>query len=150
MTGYHAQAIQAGLRRQQRLVTNPHPEKGQLSSLQCGLRALPDPAEAFLFVPVDYPAVRRETVERLVDALEAAPSALLAIPRFEGRHGHPVACRRRIARELLALGGEDSARDVVRRHKPATIYVDVADAGVVTDVDDPEAYRRLLAMAEHS
>lgn len=150
VTGFHGEAIRAGLKRRPTLVTNPQPERGQLSSLKCGLRALPDNAEAFLFVPVDYPAVRKETVERLVDALDASADAVLAIPRFEGRHGHPVACRRPMARELLELTDKDSARDVVRSHKLETIYIDVADAGVVTDVDDPAAYQRLLALADPS
>jgi hypothetical protein len=36
---------------------------------------------------------------------------------------------------------------VVHAHVDRTEYVDVDDAGIFTDVDDPEAYRRLK---EHS
>jgi CTP:molybdopterin cytidylyltransferase MocA len=35
------------------------------------------------------------------------------------------------------------AREVVHRHVARTEYVDVDDEGIFTDIDTPEAYRRL-------
>ena len=52
-------------RRQAVVVINPAPERGQMSSLQTALLALPFDAEGFLFTPVNSPAVEIETVERL-------------------------------------------------------------------------------------
>ncbi len=115
---------------------------GQLSSLQCGLRAVPAAASGVLFMPVDLPLVRAETVAKLVSAL---PGAQLAIPRFEGRHGHPVCCSRELIPEFLALAAGAQARDVIHAH--AARYVDVDDPGVVRDIDDREAYRSLIESA---
>jgi molybdenum cofactor cytidylyltransferase len=67
----------------------------------------------------------------------------LVIPRQSGRRGHPVFAARSIAAELLALPPTAEAREVVHAHVDGTEYVDVDDAGIFTDVDDPEAYRRL-------
>ena len=42
--------------------------------------------------------------------------------------------------ELLALPPEAKASDVIHRHVAQTVYVEVSDPAVVTDVDDPAAY----------
>lgn len=143
--GYNAEMIRHGILRggHVRFVINPAPERGQLSSLQCGLREVPADAEAVIFTPVDLPAVRGSTVEALVQALREA-LADVVVPTFEGRHGHPVGLQRSLFAELLELPASASARDVIRRHAGATRYVAVDDPGIVRDVDDPASYERLL------
>ena len=86
--GYHAEEIRASVHGSARFVVNPDPSRGQLSSLKTALAEVPDEAEGFLFMPVDCPAPAPQTVRMIVDALKE--NALLAIPRFEGRRGHPV------------------------------------------------------------
>jgi molybdenum cofactor cytidylyltransferase len=135
------------MQRQATIAVNPDPDRGQLSSLQCGLALLPPSADAFLFTPVDCPSVSESTVRSLLDALSAYPTALLAIPRYQGRRGHPVACRASLAREFLALPPTSQAREVVHRHVEATIYVDTEDPGVLVDIDDPQAYDRFVSQA---
>ena len=49
----------------------------------------------------------------------------------------------RLVPEFLALTNDQTARDVMHRHTAETVYVDVPDAGIVHDVDDPESYRKL-------
>jgi CTP:molybdopterin cytidylyltransferase MocA len=144
--GHQAEAIEAGLRRagQARLVLNPDHRKGQLSSLQCGLRAVPSESRGVLFTPVDHPAVEPATVQRLVEQAGRVPPPLLVIPRYEGRGGHPVCCARDLIPEFLALPAVAQAREVIRRHLEHTCYVEVEDPGILKDVDDPEAYRRLI------
>ena len=44
-------------------------------------------------------------------------------------------------RLAVALPAEGQAKEVVRRH--AACYLDTLDAGVLSDIDDPEAYRVL-------
>jgi len=142
--GYHAAAIRPGITAGPTIAINPAPERGQLSSLQTALAALPSDAEGFLFTPVDSPAVEIETVLRLADEFRRrAASTLLVIPRFQGKHGHPVFAARVIADEILALPPAAQAREVIHGHIPETVYVDVNDPGILTDIDDREAYRRL-------
>ena len=141
--GYHANQIRAAaIPGNVRFVTNPDPSRGQLSSLQTALEEIPSDAEGFLFQPVDCPAPEPETVRRIVDALHSS-GALLVIPRYEGGRGHPVAARRELIPEFLALPPEAQAKDVVHRHVDCTHYLDVDDPGILSDIDDPEAYRVL-------
>jgi molybdenum cofactor cytidylyltransferase len=150
--GYGPEAVKAGSTRPAKFVVNPDPRRGQLSSLQTALAAAPGDFEGFLFVPVDCPAVAEETVRRLASAFARRdPATLFVIPRYDqGRgqkRGHPVFAAPPIAREILSLPPTAQARDVVHRHVPDTLYVDVDDAGILADIDDPAAYRQLIEAA---
>ncbi|MCC6263650.1 MAG: nucleotidyltransferase family protein [Bryobacterales bacterium] len=148
VTGYHAEAVEAAVKRfgSGRVARNPEPERGQLSSLQCGLRALeaasPRP-EWFLFAPVDCFDVTADVLADLHRARRsAAPETLFCIPEYQGNHGHPVAARWATAEAFLALSPADNARTVVRRYRNRTLYVPVRGAGALLDYDTPEAFAR--------
>ena len=146
--GYHADAIRKQVPATATIATNPDPSRGQLSSLQTGLAALPADADGFAFIPVDSPAVAEETVAKLARTFEQRkPETLFVIPRQSGKRGHPVLATRSIAAEFLALPPTAEAREVVHAHVDRTEYVDVDDSGIFTDVDDPEAYRQLKERA---
>jgi molybdenum cofactor cytidylyltransferase len=151
--GYHSAAIRPGIPGSAVVTVNPAPERGQLSSLQTGLAVLPANVDGFLFTPVDSPAVESETVERLADEFRRRdPATLLVIPRIQTpsgpRRGHPIFAARAIAEELLALPSTAKASDLIHGHIPQTVYVDVTDLGILTDIDDREAYRHLSEAAK--
>ena len=145
VVGESAEAVASGIRRASAVcfVRNPEPERGQLSSLQCGLKEVPEDRDGVIFTPVDYPAVKPATVAALVEAFRAGDASVVA-PSCAGRHGHPVVIHRSLIGELLDLPAEATARDVLRRYAVSTRYVEVADEGILRDIDDPAAYARLL------
>ncbi|MBI3268939.1 MAG: nucleotidyltransferase family protein [Planctomycetes bacterium] len=133
-------------------VLNPEPARGRTSSLRAGLLCLPEEADGFLLFPVDGPLVLPATVRTLAERFEAGPavdapgSPLLVIPSLEHRRGHPVVVGRALLAEFLALGDDEPARAVVRRHEARILHVVVDDAGVLLDVDTPEDYARALEL----
>jgi molybdenum cofactor cytidylyltransferase len=150
--GAQREIVRAGLRRpgEALIVDNPDFRLGQLTSMQCGLRAVPAAADAVLFTLVDHPAVAPATIDALLEALsealsEAGAPAALRIPRFNGRRGHPIRISRSLIPEFLALPAGSSAREVVTRHASEIAYIDVDDPGILADVDNPAAYASLLA-----
>lgn len=144
--GDHSQAVRAGaVSRNLEFVINPDPGRGQLSSLQCGVERARN-ASGVLFTPVDLPAIDGATVAGLAGALRAG--ALLAIPRYQGRHGHPAGISRALFEELLALPSTGSAKELIKRYASQIVYVDVDNPGVVHDIDTPEEYRNLPEGAE--
>jgi molybdenum cofactor cytidylyltransferase len=137
--GAAAGQIRAAATRPATFVFNPEYLTGQTSSMQCGLRAVPAGAGGVLFTLVDHPAVAPSTI----DSLLAEPRPLLRVPRYQGRRGHPVWFSAALIPEFLAMPADGAARDVVHRHAAETGFLDVPDAGVATDIDDPAAYRKL-------
>ena len=143
--GHHGGLIRERLRNPKRalFVENPDPDRGQLSSLQCGLASLPAETDAVLFTPVDLPALEPGTVACVAREFELSGRPL-AIPRYQGRRGHPVCLSRALIDELLSLPAGARAKDVIHRHIDEAAFVDVDDPAVIDDIDEPEAYRRLV------
>jgi len=144
--GAGADAIRAGAVRRARFVVNPNWPAGMTTSLQCGLRSVPDEAEGVLFTLVDHPAVSPATVDALLapPGVEAAP--LIRVPRYQGRRGHPIWFAKELIPEFLALPETGAARDVVRSHADGTEFLDTEDPGILADIDDAEAYRNLTGV----
>jgi CTP:molybdopterin cytidylyltransferase MocA len=138
--GAGAEEIRARTARPAQFVVNPDYTRGQITSMQCGLRAAPPDAEGVLFTLVDHPAVSRNTIAALLDP---APGALLRVPSYRGRRGHPIWFARELVADFLALPESGAARDVVRRYGGRTAFLDLDDPGIVADIDDPAAYRDL-------
>ena len=138
--GAEAERIRAGVHPAATFVVNPDWARGQTTSMQCGLRAVPPDADGVLFTLVDHPAVRPATI----DALLVEPcTALVRVPRCHGHRGHPIWFSRELIAEFLALPETGAARDVVHSHAAQTEFLDVDDPGILADIDDPEAYRGL-------
>lgn len=143
--GHDADLVRHGMRSHSlvTLAINPEPERGMLSSFQCGLRELPSETEAVIFTPVDYPNCRSATVARLANELRAH-SCDVVIPICQGVKGHPVCISRRVVGLLLGMPDTGDARDIIRQHRSTTVFVEVDDPGITTDIDTPEEYRALV------
>jgi molybdenum cofactor cytidylyltransferase len=140
--GSKSEEIRARAARPAVFVVNPDYTRGMITSLQCGLQAVPPDCHSVLFTLVDHPAVAPSTLDAL---LEGSP--LLRVPRFKGRRGHPIRFSRVLIPEFLELTERGVARDVVHAHAAETEYLDLEDPGVVADIDDLEAYRGLIGAA---
>lgn len=112
--------------------------EGMLTSLQTGLQATD--ADRILFTLVDHPAVKPETVARLLDS-----TAPIVIPRAGGKRGHPVLINAAIAREFLQEPATAKVRDTIDRNAALIQYIDVPDTAIYDDIDDPALYEALLA-----
>lgn len=124
-----------------RVLVNPDPSDGPVSSLRVALRSLDPGVEGCAFCPADHPRVDPETVARLRDAFLES-DAPVVVPRHGSRRGHPVFFRSTLFPELLEEGLPEGARTVIRRHAGAVLEVEVGDAGVLVDIDTPGEYRR--------
>jgi molybdenum cofactor cytidylyltransferase len=145
VVGSDADKIRSGARLANRAIfaENADYRLGQLSSMQCGLRAMPQNIDGVVFTLVDHPRVHPSTLADLL----APPRPLLAIPRCQGRRGHPIYFGAPLAAEFLSLPPDSQAKAVVARHLDSARWLDVDDPGILDDVDDPAAYRRLLETA---
>jgi molybdenum cofactor cytidylyltransferase len=144
--GEHADKIRSGIERGSGVLfaVNPDPDRGMLSSLQCGLALVPADADAAMFLPVDHPQIALDTVRSIAERFHR-DRAPVTVPVHLGEHGHPVCIARPLIDELLALPVDAKASDVIHRHVAGTSYIEVIDRAVITDIDDPAAYADLLA-----
>jgi molybdenum cofactor cytidylyltransferase len=123
------------------VLTNPDPDRGQLSSLQVGIRQTLD-RTGILIHPVDHPAVQAETVATLLRSHQEEPESII-IPEYSGRKGHPVLFPRRFYADLLLTPLQEGARYVVHHRAEAIRIVSVQDAGILRNIDTPADYGEL-------
>jgi molybdenum cofactor cytidylyltransferase len=147
ITGMQHDAIDAvlsrdGLRGSVRLVRNPDPARGQLSSIWTALEACPPDAPGLLMTLVDVPMLTSDTVRSVVEAWQRTRSAVVR-PIVHGRRGHPVIFDRRLFDELRSAPIDSGARVVVRAHWDESVDVPVTDEGCLIDVDTPADYEQL-------
>jgi molybdenum cofactor cytidylyltransferase len=121
---------------------NSQPENGPLSSIHIGLDMLQE-ASGVIIHPVDHPLVSSLTIFSLVQSHSAHPDSIL-IPRFQGKNGHPVMFPRTYFSELKAAAMNVGARWVVRNHPSQVLYIDVADPGILANINTQEEYRSVI------
>jgi CTP:molybdopterin cytidylyltransferase MocA len=141
-----AEAIAAALdaaRLTLRVILNPAPEGGQLSSLRVALDAVDRPGVSGLMIAlVDMPLVGAATVRALIDAHRRTRAPIVR-PVRAARHGHPVIFDRRLFDELRRADPDQGARAVVEAHRTEALDVPIEDEGAFADADTPEDYERL-------
>ncbi len=128
------------------LVVNPHPERGQFSSLQAGLReVLNRGRDAALITLVDRPPVQPATIQTLEDAFEEAlgQAKWTVAPEYKGQHGHPILVGREMMEAFLKAPFTSNAREIEQANREKIVYVAVNDPLVVSNVDTPEQYAEL-------
>ncbi|MEE2636800.1 MAG: nucleotidyltransferase family protein [Acidobacteriota bacterium] len=147
VTGYHHDAIVEAVEQARlpvRVVRNPDPRRGQLSSLQSALNVVDHPGvQAMLVTLIDLPLLSPSTVRAVLETYRAT-GACLVRPARKQRHGHPVVFDRRLFDELRQADPEQGAKPVVRAHAAEGCEVVVDDDGAFSDVDTPEDYRRVF------
>ena len=120
-----------------RVVHSPDAALGMGHSLAAGVASLADSAaQAVAILLGDMPWIAPATLRRLA---ERASASTILSPHHEGQSGHPVLFGRAFWPALTCLSGDEGARSVVQAHRDRCVVLVVDDAGVLRDVDTPDA-----------
>jgi molybdenum cofactor cytidylyltransferase len=121
---------------------NPDPGRGQLSSIQIALSHLHSGFDAALIWPVDQPAVSAGLVINLA-RLFITSGALIALPSYGGRRGHPAIVRSPLFQEFMEIPLEEGPKNIFVRHRQATAVFATDELAAVQDIDTPADYYAL-------
>jgi len=126
------------------VVTNPDLGGDMLSSVRCGLRAMPSDCEAVLVALGDQPAITADLIDRMVQAYRTAERGIL-VPVYGGRRGHPLLFTSRYRDEILTAYDGIGLRGLLRAHADDVFEFDVPSSSILEDMDHPDDHRRALA-----
>jgi molybdenum cofactor cytidylyltransferase len=101
----------------------------------------PAKAGAAIFLLADQPQVSVEVLEALVASHRKGLPSVLA-PLVEERRANPTLFDQVTFADLLRLEGDQGGRALFSKYSPQ--YLPWMDPGLLSDVDTPEDYDRLL------
>jgi molybdenum cofactor cytidylyltransferase len=144
VTGADHDAVAGALHgRRVTFVRNPAAEGEMLSSVRCGVAALPEACRAAVVVLGDQPGVTAALIGAIVRAHVESGRGIV-VPTFGGRRGHPVLISAAYFGAVLSEFDDVGLRGLVRAHPQDVLEVQAASAGVLEDLDTPEDYRRAV------
>lgn len=97
--------------------------------------------DVWLLAPADMPRISAAVIDVLIDAAGQTAGNIF-VPTHRGRRGHPTLFRWPLAREVEGLAANEGVNALLDRHQVFSIECD--NEGIVTDVDTPDDYRRLI------
>lgn len=124
-------------------VENPEADGDMLSSVRCGLRALPEDVTAVAVSPVDQPSISSSAVRKMFTEFQAGTGPIL-VPVYRGRRGHPLVFAAHFKDELLTNYDRIGMRGLVQSHPDQVREWTTDDPGVTQDIDTPVDYAASL------
>jgi len=146
VVGHHADRIAEGLsNRPVHFVLNPEYQQTEmLSSIRCGLRALPEECAAILLALGDQPAITATLIHSMTEAFSTGGRGIV-VPVYRGRRGHPLLFARHYCQEVLSSYDDVGLQGLVAAHSSDALELCVSNSEVLSDIDYPEDYRREVA-----
>ncbi|MCB1096603.1 MAG: nucleotidyltransferase family protein [Verrucomicrobiae bacterium] len=129
-------------------VANPDYDGDMLSSLRCGIDALPGSCTAFLVVLGDQPRITSKLIETLLAAHPRhSPSAIL-VPLVAGRRGHPILVSTVHCESIMTGFDGIGLRGLLTADPESVVDVPFPEeyADQMRDMDTPGDYEQLLAI----
>lgn len=120
------------------IIVNKDYRLGRSTSVIAGVAACPAGRD-ILLINVDQPRPAG-LIRRLLTARRSA-AALITVPHYDGRPGHPPIFAARLRDELLAVEeATEGLRAVVRRHRTMIQRISFNDAVVLVNLNTPADY----------
>jgi len=115
---------------------------GQTSSFKVGLQNICSESQGILLFPIDYPAVKTETINELIVGFTKFLPKII-IPTHEGTKGHPPVFNMSLKNEFLELDNEIGVNTILHRHKDGTVFMPFKDAGIISSFNTQEEFQEL-------
>jgi len=114
-------------------------EKGMLSSIICGIRALPSDAVSALIFLGDQPGIPPAVVNSVINAYNEELFGIV-IPVHDNRRGHPLLVDMKYREEVEKLDLEEGLRALRHQFPQDVLEVEVDEPGILVDIDTREDY----------
>ena len=146
VTGHESEKVSDAVTNENiNIVHNPDYADGLSTSLHCGLMQLEEDVDAAIICLADMPAVSTAVINQLIAAFNPQENRLICVPVFDGQKGNPVVLAKRFFSEMSELSGDKGAREFLQKYVDLVCEVEINDAGVLHDIDEPESLRKYQA-----
>ncbi len=146
VVGHDAERVRRALgSRSVTIIENPGFAEGLSGSLRTAIEALPSEIDGAVVLLGDMPRVMAAHIDRLIAAFNPLEGRAICVATHRSKRGNPVVWASRYFAEMRTLTGDKGARQLLGEHAADVCEVEMADDGVLADVDTPEALAGLIA-----
>ncbi len=122
------------------IVHNPDYARGEmLSSIQAGLSAKKQAAEAALIALGDQPQIQKATVVQIVQEYQKTRASII-VPSYHMHRGHPWLVAQELWQEILTMKAPETLREFLIRHENDIRYIPLDTPSLIQDLDTPDDY----------
>jgi molybdenum cofactor cytidylyltransferase len=129
------------------VIENQNYKSGMSTSIQVGLTAAIDQADAIMIILADQPCVTTEFMDNLLDRYKYS-NARLGIPIIvtstSKRHGHPVIFSQQLFPELQSITGDHGAHDIVKKNLMYAKLLRLSDGKSQFQINNPNDLKEYL------
>jgi CTP:molybdopterin cytidylyltransferase MocA/xanthine/CO dehydrogenase XdhC/CoxF family maturation factor len=142
--GAHFDAIASRLEKYPvAIARNRQYKKGMLTSLQAGLKKLPDDTTKIAVLLGDQPMIRADIINQLIHALGHSDKTM-AVPVYNKKWGHPVLLEAIHREGIEGLGPDQTLRDYLQAHRGDILEVAMNHPEIHRDIDTIDDYHNEL------
>ncbi|MCP3028434.1 NTP transferase domain-containing protein [Halobacillus sp. A5] len=122
-----------------------HAQKGQASSLKCGIKAAEDRnADAVVVLLADQPLLHSKMINKLISRFTKTPKSNYVASRYDDRMQPPILFSSAFFSTLLQTTGDQGARTILRKSSPDLgAVVDFEEGRSFQDIDTEDDYKWL-------
>jgi len=126
-----------------KVVYNKDYNLGQTSSFKTGLRHTLEDSDGIMLLPADYPVVRRETIDLLIENF-SKQKTLMLIPTHHGKKGHPPIFHGTLTETILKMDDSSGLNVLAKQNAFEVRLLEVDDPGILYTFNNPEELKDLL------
>jgi molybdenum cofactor cytidylyltransferase len=130
------------------LAENPRYREGQMSSVHCGLDALPNPCDGVMICLADQPLLTPADIDTLIAAFARYARGGILVPTWAGQRGNPIVLDYQQRATILAGGHSLGCRHLIEHMPERVTSFPMANDHVVFDLDTPADYAALQALPQ--
>jgi molybdenum cofactor cytidylyltransferase len=125
------------------VVINNNANRGKTSSILSGLQHVPEDFEILAISAVDQP--RNPKIYRELVRAHKDNSALITVPRYQGKIGHPLLFANKMRSHLENIHEQTfGMRQIIRDFYSVIQQVEFDTTSVLVDINTPEIYQKEL------
>ncbi|MEW6697748.1 MAG: DVU_1551 family NTP transferase [Bacillota bacterium] len=125
------------------IILNREYAGGMFSSVKVGVNTFKSGIKAFFLLPGDHPLIKPHTLWEIIGAYHENRAGII-YPCFNGERGHPPLISADYINKILAWNRQGGLRSLLNRYNADALDLEVADQGVLLDMDNPVDYQNMI------
>ena len=146
VTGYHDEEMAKYLDKVDvNVIYNPMYRAGVKTSIDLGLKAVPNFCDGAMIIPADMPNLTAKELNKLISSFKKNQEKQLCVLSHKGVKANPIIWSRELYNQADIVPENAQMRPVFLEHSDYTKTVEISDANKLFDVNYPSDVEKFLA-----